>query len=36
MRVPVLGGYVVLAGGSAMDATFDRGLENLKRVVEAK
>jgi hypothetical protein len=36
MRVPVLGGYVVLAGGSAMDATFDRGLANLKRVVEAK
>jgi hypothetical protein len=36
MRVPVLGGYVVLAGGGALDATFDRGLARLKKLVETQ
>ena len=34
MPVPILGGYVVWAGRGALDAMFDRGLANLKRVVE--
>jgi hypothetical protein len=36
MKVPVLGGYVLLAGGGAMDAMLDRGLSKLKQVVETK
>jgi hypothetical protein len=36
MHVPVLGGYVVLVGGGALDAMFDRGLANLKRLAEAQ
>lgn len=34
MRVPVLGGYVVLAGAGALDAQFDRGLAKLGQLAE--